>query len=654
VACHRWTIRQPEDRFVSTTSSPHRARSFAVRSWLLVLLLLPILPVAAQQLYMPRAVKEAYKRGTRSPDGRPGPRYWQNRARYTISVTALPPDRTVRGTEQIVYLNDSPDTIRTPVIKLFLNIHKPGAPRASGAGEAYLTSGVHIDAFTVNGQAMPWRDDPRYFTWQPVTLPAPLLPGDSVRLSFDWHYEISRESNREGMIDSTTWFLAYFYPRVAVYDDYEGWDRMDFTDQQEFYSDFNDYDVTVKVPANYVVWGTGTLVNASEVLRPTHLQRFQSSLTSDQTIHVATSGELAARSVTTQAPVNGWRFKADNIPDMAFGFSDHYVWDAGSVVVDDATRRRASVQAAYNDTAADYHHMVQFGRHSLDWLSRNWPGVPYPYEKTTVFQGFAGMEYPMMANDETYADTVFSRFVAEHEIAHSYFPFYMGINETRYAFMDEGWATTFEYLIGQADLGKARADSFFRDFRVNGWIHDPSPVEDLPIITPADVLKGPAYGNNAYGKPALGYLALKDLLGDALFRKSLHGFMDRWHGKHPIPWDFFNSFNDISGRNLDWFWRNWYFSNHYIDMAVRSVDRSRAGYTLVIDNIGGMAAPVDLRVRYTDGTSETIHQTPALWEANQQRARVTIPTRKTIQSVELDGGIWVDADSTNDRWVAKP
>ena len=119
-------------------------------------------------------------------------------------------------------------------------------------------------------------------------------------------------------------------------------------------------------------------------------------------------------------------------------------WDAASVVVDDATHRRASVQAAYNDSSADYHHMVQFGRHALDWLSHNWPGVPYPFEKTTVVQGFAGMEYPMMANDESYPDTTFSQFVAEHEIAHSYFPFYMGINESRYAFMDEGWATTFE------------------------------------------------------------------------------------------------------------------------------------------------------------------------------------------------------------------
>ncbi len=626
----------------------------ATKSWLLALLWVPLFPEpAAQSLYMPRAVKQAFAHGTRSADGRPGSRYWQNRARYSITVTAMPPDRKITGTEQITYWNNSPDTLPYLVIKLFLNIHKPGAPRAGGAGDAYLTSGVHIDAFSVNGQTTPWQDEPRSFTWRRVRLPTALAPRDSVRLSFDWHYDVSLQSGREGMIDSTTYFLAYFYPRVAVYDDYNGWDTMDFTDQQEFYSDFNDYDISVKVPANYVVWGTGTLLNPSAVLQPEHLRRFQVSFASDETIHVATKEELVAKSVTLQAPVNTWHFKADNVPDMAFGLSDHYDWDAASVVVNDVTHRRASVQAAFNDSAADYHHMAQFGRHALGWLSHNWPGVPYPYEKTTVFQGFAGMEYPMMANDQTYADTTFSRFVAEHEIAHTYFPFYMGINETRYGFMDEGWATTFEYLIGQEDVGKERAVSFFQQFRVNGWIRDPSPLGDLPIITPADVLKGVAYGNNAYGKAALGYLAAKDLLGDASFRKSLHEFMDRWHGKHPIPWDFFNTFNDVSGKNLNWFWRNWYFSNNYIDLAVGSVRKTRTGYSVVIDNIGGMAAPVDLRVRYGDGSTDTIHETPAIWESNQQLATVAIATRKAIQSLELEGGVWVDADSSNNVWAAK-
>jgi hypothetical protein len=461
---------------------------------------------------------------------------------------------------------------------------------------------------------------------------------------------VSQVPGREGMLDSTTYYLAYFYPRVAVYDDTNGWDTMEFTGEQEFYSDFNDYDVSVKVPANFVVWGTGTLKNPSEVLQPDALQRYQASLTSDSVIHVATHDDMTAKRVTVQQPMNSWHFTAQNIPDVAFNVSDHYDWDASSVVVDDATQRRASVQSAYNDTAADFHHMVSFGRHALDWLSHNWPGVPYPYEKSTIVQGSADMEYPMMVNDGSTPDTTFSKFVAEHEIAHTYFPFYMGVDETRYGFMDEGWATTLEYLIGQADVGPARAAEFFRQFRVNGWIHDPSPLEDLPIITPADALNGAAYGNNAYGKAALGYLAMKDLLGDAEFKKCLHAYMDRWHGKHPIPWDFFYTFDDVSGKDLNWFWRNWYFSNGYIDLALGPVTKKGNGYTVVIDNIGGMAAPVDLDLTFADGSTQTVHETPAMWEKNQQQATVTIGARKDLRSVVLNGGIFMDADTTNNRW----
>jgi len=610
-------------------------------------------PLHSQDLYMSKGIKKAYKNETRSLDGRPGKNYWQNHGRYTITVTALPPDRVIKGTETIMYINNSPDTLRNPVIKLFLNIHKPGAPRNGGAGEDYLTSGVHIDKVSVNGNAFDWKDNPRYFTWQPMRLPKALPPHDSVQLSFNWHYEISLQSNREGMIDSTTYFFAYFYPRVAVFDDYNGWDRMNFMDSHEFYSDFNDYTVTLNVPKNYIVWGTGTLQNADQVLQPTFLKRFNESFTSDQTIHVATKEELAAKNVTTQNTMNAWRFTASDIPDMAFGISDHFVWDAASVLVDDAAKRRASVQAAYNDTAADYRHMVEYGRHALDWLSHNWPGVPYPYEKTTIFQGYAGMEYPMMANDETYEDPTFARFVAEHEIAHTYMPFYMGINETRYGFMDEGWATTFEYFIGTADLGKEKATEFYKQFRVNGWINDLSAEEEIPIITPGDALNGRGMGNNEYGKASLGYLAMYDLLGDAGFRKCLHAYMDRWHSKHPIPWDFFYTFNDVSGTDMNWFWNNWYFSNNYIDLAVTSVDKSKKEYNVGIQNIGGMAAPVNVVVTYDDGSKESFHQTPAIWKNDPKNATVNIATKKKIKSVQLDGGIFMDADESNNMFTVK-
>ncbi len=603
-------------------------------------------------LYMPRDVQQAFKKGTRSPDGQPGKNYWQNYGRYSITVTALPPERTIKGTETILYINNSPDTLRNPGIKLFLNIHKPGAPRNGGAAPDYLTSGMHIDKFMENDQVKPFRSDPFVFTEVAVHLTDPLLPHDSVQLSFDWHYEISLQSGREGMIDSTTYFLAYFYPRVAVFDDYNGWDRMNFMDSHEFYSDFNDYTVTLKVPQNFIVWGTGTLQDPGSLLQPAVFNRFKESMNADQVIHIVTKEDLAAKNITKANTVNSWQFKASNIPDMAFGLSDHFVWDGTSVVVDDATQRRASAQAAYNDTAADYHHVASFARHSLDWLSHHWPGIPYPYEKTTVFQGFAGMEYPMMANDEAYHDTTFSRFVAEHEIAHTYMPFYMGINETRYGFMDEGWATTFEILIGREDLGVEKAEEFYRQFRVSGWINDPSSTEDIPIVSPGDALTGPGFGNNEYGKASLGYLAMKDLLGDELFKKCLHAYMDRWHGKHPLPWDFFNTFSNISGKNLNWFWNNWFFSNGYIDLGIQEVKRSGTGYNISLTNIGGYPAPVDVEIRYTDGTNEKKHLTPAIWEKDPKQSILAVVTKKKIESVKLEGGIFMDADTSNNQYPA--
>ncbi|MDN5287240.1 MAG: family peptidase [Mucilaginibacter sp.] len=605
----------------------------------------------AQNLYVPRDIQHAYKSETRSADGNPGKKYWQNYGRYNITITALPPNRNIKGTEQITYINNSPDTLKGLNMKLILNIHKPGAARMGNAQPDYLTQGIQIDTFLINGQPKKINNNTAS-TNQMVGLPKPLMPHDSVKLDIAWHFQISLESGREGMIDSTTYYLAYFYPRVSVYDDYNGWDRLPFIDAQEFYNDFNDYTLQVKAPKNYIVWATGTLQNPNQVLQPEYAKRLQTSMTSDSTIHIATAADLAQKNITAQNEVNTWTWKANDISDMAVGISDHYVWDAASTVVDDATHRRASMQAAFLDNAIDFHHAVQNGRNSLSWLSHNWPGVPYPFPKMTSFQGFADMEYPMMVNDSHNDDVHFSQFVQDHEIAHTYFPFYMGINESRYAFMDEGWATTFELLIGTAEVGKEKAEELYKGFRVDRWIHDAATAEDLPIITPSSELRG-GYGNNSYGKPSLSYFALKDMLGDALFKKALHGYMDRWHGKHPIPWDYFNSMSSVSGRNLNWFFNNWFFTNYYIDLDLQSVSKVNGGYTASIKNIGGFAVPFDVKVTYTDGTTESIHQTPAVWEKNQKQITVNLKTSKTIQSAVLDGGIFMDADVSNNKFIVK-
>jgi hypothetical protein len=609
----------------------------------------------AQNLYTPRDVQRAFNKETRALDGKPGKNYWQNHGVYNISINVMPPNRTIKGVEQITYYNNSPDTLKRLNMKLIMNIHRPGAAREVPATAADLTTGMQVDNITVNGTKKAWDNNRIVTTNGSVSLSGkPLMPHDSVKLDIAWHYELAtgQQGGREGYIDSTSYYLAYFYPRVAVYDDYNGWDMLPFVESKEFYNDFNDYTLNVTVPKNFIVWSTGTLKNPTQVLQPDFAKRLEQSMTNDSTMHIATPQDLAAKNITTQNETNTWTWKATNISDMALGISDHYDWDAASVIVDNATQRRASVQAAFPDASADFHHSVQFSRNALGWFSNNVPGVPYPFPKMTVFQGTADMEYPMMVNDSHEDNLGFAQLVQDHEIAHTYFPFYMGINESRYGFMDEGWATTLELLIGIPEKGKKTADDFYKQFRVTGWINDKSQSEDLPIITPVSELTAGA-GNNEYGKPSLSYLALKDMLGDALFLKALHTYMDNWHGKHPIPWDYFNSMSSGAGKNLNWFFNNWFFTNNYIDLDLEKVAKANGGYLLSIKNIGGFAVPFDVNVTYADGTTGTFHQTPIVWEHNQQAISVHINTKKTIKSVTLDGGIFMDANEKDNKWISK-
>ncbi|MHB1921747.1 MAG: M1 family metallopeptidase [Chitinophagaceae bacterium] len=622
-------------------------------SFLFLLLTTGMHSVMGQSLDVPRNIVQAFKNGTRSWDGRPGKNYWQNRANYNITVTALPPDRIIEGQEKIIYFNQSPDTLKNLVFSLILNIHQAGAIRDEAVNPNSFTPGIQFDSLEVNGENAQLKNNPFHATWKELGLSTPLLPGDSIRLFIQWHDQISSRSGREGMIDSTTYYLAYFYPRVAVFDDYNGWDRLDFTGEQEFYNDFNDYDFTVRVPQNFLVWATGTLLNGSQVLQNPYLDRLRESRHSDSTVHIVREKDLAKKNITPNQGIISWHWEANDVTDIAIALSNHDVWDGSSVVVNRNTGRRALVQAAYNDTAMDFHHAVQFGRYTLNFLSSQWPGVSYPYPKMTVVQGNADMEYPMMVNDATTQNLIFSRLVEDHEISHTYFPFYMGTNESRYAFMDEGWATTFELLIGRTENSISMADQFYKAFRINRWIHDPSQEEELPIITPSNELIGVAYGNNSYGKPSLSYLAIKDLLGDSLFKKCLQAYISRWHGKHPIPWDYFNTFNDVSGKNLNWFWNNWFFSNNYIDLALQKVTKTTQGYQFLIKNIGGFAIPFNIQIDLTDGSSYWLHETPEIWSKDQKKVSIFFRVKKKIKSVLIKSGIFMDADRSDNEWKAK-
>lgn len=616
------------------------------------LLLLIVHCAFAQELYMPRNIQQAVAKGTRTLNGSPGKNYWQNKGQYDMQIKITPETRMVSGEESIHYSNNSPDTLKIIAIRFVNNVHKPNAPRGGYASDDALDSGLTIEKLVIDGQEYNVNTS-NWGTVGVVRLKKPLLPHAAAKINIRWYYPLTRQDGREGQIDSTTFYVAYSYPRISVYDDYNGWDMLDHTGRQEFYNDFNDYKYSVSAPKNYIVYGTGDLLNAEEVLQPEFAKRLKDSYKSDKVINIASLNEVLTGKVTAQNEWNTWKFSADHITDVCFAVSKNYVWDGASVVVDASTNRRASVQAAYNDTAKDFHHSVAWEQNSLKFFSTKWPGVPYPYSKMTAFQGHADMEYPMMVNDGTTEDFRFSQLVQDHEIAHTYFPFYMGINETRYAFMDEGWATTFEYLIGIDEFGKEQADKFYKMFRVSRYIHDPSTEEDQPIISMSSQLAGMGYGSNSYGKASLSYLALKDLLGDSLFRKALHYYMDQWHGRHPIPWDYFYAMNTGSGKNLNWFFHNWFFTNNYIDLKVDTVSVDGNNYLVTVKNTGGFAIPFDILLEYEDGQADVMHQTPAVWEKNQKEKVFKIASKRKIKSISIDGNLFMDYTPDNNQWIMK-
>ncbi|MCK0129888.1 hypothetical protein MWU59_00065 [Flavobacteriaceae bacterium F08102] len=356
--------------------------------------------VYTQTRYHPRDIQKAYQNETRSFDGTPGKAYWQNSATYTIKLVISPPNRRVKGEEIIVYKNKSPQTLKSLNFKLILNHHKPEAARLNPVSKEYLTTGIQVDKFLENGKERLWNynDDT---TNKSIPLTEALLPNQEVTLTIHWSFDLSVQSGREGAIDETTFFLAYFYPRISVYDDYQGWDTTTFYGAQEFYNDFNDYNVEVTVPKNYIVWATGNLLNPTEVLQPFYAENLAESMQSDDVIQIARLEDLAKKQITKQTDANTWKWNATKVPDFALGLSDHYIWDAGSVVVDSKTNRRVSVQAAYDEASKDFEQMVNFGKDALKWFSTEVPGIPYPYSKSTIIRGFADMEYPMMVNDNS-------------------------------------------------------------------------------------------------------------------------------------------------------------------------------------------------------------------------------------------------------------
>lgn len=603
---------------------------------------------AQTTLPIPLNIQKAFDKGTRSMNGKPGKNYWQNHASYDIAVNFQPTTRLVSGTEEIKYTNYSPDTLKMVVFKLYPNIYKKGSPRLMNIQGDDVTEGVQIDKILADDEMVDTKKYRIDATNMLVRI-KPLAPGQSIKFNIGFSYTLNKKSHiRTGEVADGAYFIAYYFPRIAVYDDIDGWNMNPYLGTQEFYNDFCHFKTSITVPGNYIVWATGDLKNAADLFESKYLQRINQAETGEAIIDIIDSNDVKKSGIIKPADSHTWIFEADNVTDAVFAISNHYVWQSSSLVVDKATGRRTRVDAVFNPKHKDYFYVAADAHKTIEAMSYRFPKWPYPYNHETVFDGLDQMEYPMMVNDNPVEDRAESIELTTHEIFHTMFPFYMGINETKYGWMDEGWATIGEWLISPM------IDTSIVD------LYGVAPVEisagneiDMPIVTLTTQENGTSMFINSYPKPAMGYLFVKDMLGDDVFYKGLHNYFRNWAGKHPIPYDFFYSMNEGSGKNLDWFWKRWFFDDGVPNLAIAKVIEKGNKKQVTILSKGTKPVPVDITVIYKDGSTQQFHQSIAVWEKGNTISLVNFNSPKKIKTVKLGSSHVPDIDKKDNEMEVK-
>ncbi len=617
--------------------------------FLLLSLLLALPTLAQPALPVPRNVQALYAKGTRAESGQPGPRYWQNTADYDINVTFDPATRRVSGTVAIQYQNNSPDSLHQVWFKLYPNIYQKGAPRSRAFAPEDLGDGVKLSALSINDETFEVGKLAIEATNMVVPLRRAIGAHQVASVKATYSYILNKGSHqRTGEIEPGADFVAYFFPRIAVYDDLDGWNKVPYTGDQEFYNDFGNFKAAITVPRNFVVWATGDLTNTDQVLAPKYAQRLRAAEQQDAVTAIISAEESKRRDITAPNAQNTWRFEARNVTDFVFATADHYVWQSTSLVVDPATKRRTRVDAVYNPKHEDYREVIDFSRKTVEAMSYTFPKWPFPYAHETVFDGLDQMEYPMMVNDNPTATREDAITLTDHEIFHTMFPFYLGINETKYGWMDEGWATIGEWLI--SGIIDPKLDD---DYGIKPYADHAGEESDLPIVTLSTQQNGLPFFLNSYPKPGMGYLYVKDMLGDELFTKALHTYIRNWNGKHPLPHDFFNSMNAGAGRNLNWFWQRWFFDAGYPDLAIGTVSKTATGYDIQVQAKGTKPVPVDLTVTFADNTTQKIHRSIAVWETGANSVTVPVATKQPVKRVALGSTLVPDSYPKDNVWEGK-
>ncbi|MEN2284275.1 M1 family metallopeptidase [Algoriphagus sp. SE2] len=608
------------------------------------------------------------RRGTfsRTASGKPGVGYWQNAADYEIEATLDDQAHTLTGKVTMTYTNNSPEqldfiwmqleqnrftedsrgTLTTPIQGNRYNGDTDGGFDISNLEAKVGSKGTASNKYIIS--------DTRMQVWFPEPIPS---KGGKATVSMNFSFKIPEKGmDRMGRLDvedGTIYALAQWYPKVAVFDQIEGWNVEPYLGAGEFYLEYGDFDYKITVPYDHIVVGSGELLNPKEVLSKELQERYAKAKESDETVYLVSPEEIGNTELTRpkQDGVVTWHFSIQNSRDIAFASSKAFIWDAAKINLPSGNKVLAqSVYPKESNGQEAWSRSTEYSKASIEHYSQKWFEFPYA-TATNVAAEIGGMEYPGL-NFCHYRSKGASLWgVTDHEFGHNWFPMIVGSNERRYAWMDEGFNTfinhysTLEFNNGEypSNLNQSRRYlNYFNSETREG------------INTYPDVANTSNLGMVAYNKPAFGLYMLREyILGPERFDNAFKSYIKTWAYKHPQPTDFFNHMENVGGENLSWFWQGWFYGNGNIDIGINGVFPYAGNYLVSLSNKGDMPMPVLLEVTYEDDSKEQFTLPVEIWQRGDTW-NYLIKTTKKVKAVVIDPEkITPDINIANDSWPQK-
>jgi len=608
----------------------------------------------------------------RSASGEPGPKYWQNRADYKISCTLDTVAHGVSGNVEITYTNNSPDNLKFLWLQLDQNIYRKDSRGSATTTEqggrwanAKFTQGDVIKSVTIeyNGKkytAEPTTTDTRMQVWLREALKA---SGGKVKLSIAFEFEVPEYgTDRMGRLDTKNgWVyeIAQWFPRLCVYDDIQGWNVLPYLGAGEFYLEYGDIEYSVTAPANLIVVGSGELLNPQECFTPDQLKRYNEAKGSDKTVVIRSEKDITDKKAQPQKATATWKFKIQNTRDVAWAASRAFILDAARINLPSGKKSLAvsayPVESAKDKKGNDWRRSTEMVKGSIEHYSGKWFEFPYP-AATNVAGIVGGMEYPGIVFCGYNATGGDLWGVTDHEFGHTWFPMIVGSNERKYAWMDEGFNTFINGLSTAAfNNGEFKEQNFFTDPSSKMMIQATFSDKMDGLYNIPEVIQQANLGIAAYLKPSQMLNSLRDVvLGPQRFDAAFREYVNRWAFKHPTPWDFFHTMENVSGEDLGWFWRAWVLNTWKLDQSVKDVkyvkNKPENGAEIVVENLEKMPMPVTVLVKESNGQEHRIELPVEVWQRGAQW-KFGVATTSEIKEVILDPDKKLpDWNRDNNQW----